>query len=439
MKKNLWQKTLLVMALTLLFTSCAQKQTPVAANEIITQKPTPEGRTPITVLVKYAFSINTFEKAVEEKFPEIDIIQVGNFTSNSGIREYEARMEHDDLTDIVMTWPVQAGQEYCEERLIDLSSMPLTGKYYTSGLDKISSGGKLYYLPGPSQIRGIVYNKTLFEENGWQVPDSFEGFISLCKKIEDKGIRSLQLGFGNPEVLDTAFVGYSYADCYSTPQDAKWLKDYNQGNGSLADHFMPAFKTFQRLIDEGIFKKEDLNITYADRERMLFRRECAMVEDSVLMARMGNDIAGCEDEFALMPFFNPSEDGDWAWLYPVCYIGLNKHLEEEQNKEKYALVMKIMEYISTPEGQLALSGDTGGMYSPLNGMPPPDVGEIEPLYSALEHGRCAVFPQFKNAQVTLRKGLAGMLKGEMTAQEVIQITDKENISPSADMSPLVIG
>lgn len=58
-------------------------------------------------------------------------------------------------------------------------------------------------------------------------------------------------------------------------------------------------------------------------------------------------------------------------MYPVCYIGMSQHLTEPQNKEKYELVLRLMDYIGTPEGQLALRGDTGGMYSALNGMPQP--------------------------------------------------------------------
>ncbi len=123
-------------------------------------------------------------------------------------------------------------------------------------LNDISRDGKLYYLPGPSQVRGIIYNKTLFEEKGWEVPKDFEGFISLCKTIEDSGMRSLQLGLGNGEVLDTAFIGYGLSDCLSKPQDAQWLADYNNGENSFGDHFGPALDTFQRLIDEGILKKE---------------------------------------------------------------------------------------------------------------------------------------------------------------------------------------
>lgn len=60
-----------------------------------------------------------------------------------------------------------------------------------------------------------------------------------------------------------------------------------------------------------------------------------------------------------MPFFSPGTPCDWDRLYMVCYIGLNKPLGEPQNKKKYDPVMQLMDYISTPEGQLALAADTG--------------------------------------------------------------------------------
>lgn len=427
---------LLLTSLLFLIPSCASK--PVS-QDVLTQKVTEPNRTPITVLVKYAFSINKFEKAVEEKFPEIDLIQVGNYTSNMGTAEYARRMEHDDLTDIVMTWPLEVGSEYWSDRLLDLSGMEFTSRYNVSMLNDIARDGKLYYLPGPSQVRGIVYNKTLFQEQGWQVPKDYEGFISLCQTIEKTGIRSIQLPFGNSEVLDTAFDGFGYASCFSTPQDSQWLADYNNGTGSFGDHFGPALDTFQEMIDAGVWKKEDLNITYAERETMLFTRQCAMVEDSVMMAKIGNSLTGTTDEFALMPFFNPGQDGDWARLYMVCYIGLNKHLAESANKEKYDLVMQLMDYISTPEGQENLAADTGAMFSSLMKVSPPDVPEIQELIPALEHGRSAIFPVLKNAQTALREGLAGMVSGEKTKDDVIRMVDGQNRNPPKAEQAKVLG
>lgn len=416
--------------------ACANK--PAATNDILTQKTTAPDKIPVTILVKYAFSINAFEKAVEERFPQLDIIQVGNYTSDMGIAEYEARLKNDDLTDIVMTWPLSVGEPYWSERLLDLSALPLSSKYRTAMLNDISRDGKLFYLPGPSQVRAIVYNKTLFKENGWEVPKDFDEFIALCKKIEATGIRSLQLGLGNSEVLDTAFVGYGYEGSFSKPENAQRISEYNSGKGSFGDNFTPALRTFQKLIDEGVLQKNDLNVYYQDRERSLFSRQCAMVEDSVLMARMGFEQSGCTDEFALMPFFSP-EGGDWARLYPVCFIGVNKHLAEAANKEKYDLIMQLLAYISTPEGQKALAGDTGAMFSSLKGTEPPDIPEIKDLLPALTHGRYAVFSTLKNAQSALRKGLEGMVAGTLTIADVIKTVDQENAAPPPPIKFASIG
>ena len=427
---NRIKKVGLVLAVAgmLLFTACSKdaRKTGAEETDILSQKQTEDGRTRISVLVKYAFTINNFEEMVEKKFPDIDIVQVGNYTSNMGIDEYARRLEHDDLTDIVMTWPLDVGEEYWNDRLLDLSGLEFTDRYKISELNRIARDGELYYLPGPAQVRGIIYNKTLFEEKGWQVPADYEGFIQLCKTIEESGIRSLQLGFKNPEVLDTAFIGYNYGSCFSKPEDLQWIDEFNKGAGSFGDHFGKALDVFQNMIDEGVWKESDLEVDYPKREYMLFNRECAMIEDSVLMAGMGYDMVGSTDEFALMPFFNPGNDGDWARIYMVCYIGANKHLAEDANKEKYDKVMKLLDYISTPEGQNALSSDTGGMFSSLNNVAPSDAPEIVDLIPALSEGRYAIFMELANAQVALRKGLEGMLRGEVTKEEVIESIDQQN-------------
>ena len=391
--------------------------------DVISQKKVEEGRTVVTILVKYAFSINSFEKAVEEKFPDIDIVQIGNYTPDMGIEEYSRRLEHDDLTDIVMTWPLDAGEEYWADRLLDLSGEDFTSRYKLSMLNNISRDGTLFYLPGPSQVRGILYNKTLFQENGWEVPGNYEEFTELCKTIEASGIRSIQLGFENSEVLNTAFTGFNFGSCFSKPEDRQWIANYNKGTGSFGDHFGPALDVFQQMTEEGIWKPSDLEVEYSKRETMLYARECAMVEDSALLARRGHEISIMGDEFALMPFFNPGSNDDWARLYMVCYVGVNKHLAEPENRDKYRQVMKIMDFISTPEGQEAMMADTGAMFSSLNDTDLPDVPEIESLIPVLRAGRYAVFGQLEYAQEALEEGLAGMLRGEKTKEDVIQMVD----------------
>ncbi|MEG7529824.1 MAG: ABC transporter substrate-binding protein, partial [Hungatella sp.] len=436
-KIRFWKIGVFMMPIMLL-SGCAA-QSALTSQDILSQKIPDPHRTPVTVLVKSAFSIKSFEAVAEQQFPDLDIIQIGNYTSNMGIAEYEARLAHDDLADVMMTWPLHVGDKYWEDRLLDLSALPCTSHYNSARLNNTALNGKLYYLPGPSQIRAIVYNKTLFRENGWTVPSDFNGFLDLCQEIEQSGIRSLQLGLGNEEVLDTAFVGYNLENHFSSPADLQWITDYNNGKGHFADHFSSALDTFQALIDHKILQPNDLALTYSDRESMIFNRECAMVEDSVLIARMGKDYNGCTDEFGLMPFFNPGSESDWARLYPVCYIGLNKHLAEPDNAEKYDLVLRLMDYISSPEGQLALASDTGAMFSSLNGMLPPDIPEINDLLPALQAGRYSVFPVLKNAQDALRQGLAGMVAGNLTGSQVAEMVDKQNAAPLIPKAVPILG
>lgn len=413
---------------------------PTSNEDVLTLKNTSEDRTQITVLVKYAFSIQNFEEIVEEQFPDIDIVQVGNYTANTTLaKEYETRLEHDDLTDIVMTWPYDVGEEYWSERLIDLSGMPFSSKYNASMLDTIATeNGSLYYLPGPAEIRGIIYNKTMFEENGWVVPTNYDEFIELCKEIEASGNRAFQLPLGNSEVLDTAFVGFNYGTAYSKPTDTKWLADYNNGTGNFIDHFSEALVTFQDLIDEGILKKEDLSLYYADTQSNLFNRKTVMTEDSVLLARKGSTM-GNKDEFALMPFFSRTPQNDWSRIYMTCYIGLNKHLQDDDQKDKYDKVMKLMDYISTPEGQKALASDNGAMYSSLRNMEAPEVDEIQDLRRSLSQGRYGIFPTLKQGENALREGLKDMILGTKTAQQLADKVDQENKLASVEETTTVIG
>ncbi|MEG2687399.1 MAG: multiple sugar-binding protein, partial [Christensenellaceae bacterium] len=65
MKRNLRIIVLLLAILLLFLTSCTPKNESVCSEDILTQTVIPQGKTPVTILVKYAFSINTFEEAAE--------------------------------------------------------------------------------------------------------------------------------------------------------------------------------------------------------------------------------------------------------------------------------------------------------------------------------------------------------------------------------------
>ncbi len=416
----------------IMIASGCEKEEAKVDNEVESLKPSDDKKTKITVLVKYAFSINNFEKIVEERFDDIDLVQVGNFSANTVLaNEYKARLEHDDLTDIVMTWPLDVGEKYWEDRLINLSGMDFTSNYKTSMLDSIASeDGSLYYIPGPAQVRGIVYNKTLFAQNNWEVPTNYDEFLQLCKTIEASGMRAYQLSLKNEEVLDTAFMSFTYGQAYSKPTDANWIENYDNGKGSFMDHFGSALTTFEELVDAGVYKEEDLSLTYADVQRNLYTRKTAMIEDGVQMTQMQGVYAeDNHDEFALMPFFNKDPQTSWARIYMTCYIGLNKHLLDEGNSEKYEKVLELLSFISTPEGQAALASDNEGMYSSLKNVGAPKGEAMVELVEAFDEGRYGIFTSLERSSEALHDGLAAMIRKQMSKEEVAALVDKANVAP----------
>lgn len=78
--------------------------------------------------------------------------------------------------------------------LDDLYSMTVPGEDVTV-LDKIKGSWKdygksvykqeehYYVFPGNENITGFVYNKTLFDEYNWEVPETVDDFDELCQKI----------------------------------------------------------------------------------------------------------------------------------------------------------------------------------------------------------------------------------------------------------------
>ena len=285
-------------------------------------------------------------------------------------------------------------------------------------LNSIARDGKLYCLPCSAQVRDIVYNTILFEEKGWKVPYDFNRFIALCRTIEARGIRSIHLSFSNSELLDTAF-GATATEAASAPRPMPngWPTTKGAGAASGSISAPPSYVS-----------------NHAVQPPVRHGRGFGAHGP-----KGGYALTGSTDQFALMPFFSPGTPCDWDRLYMVCYIGLNKHLGEPQNKKKYDPVMQLMDYISTPEGQLALAADTGAMYSSVKKVPAPDIPEIADMLPALSHGRYAIFPESKNAQDALREGLAGMLAGALTQDDVIRMVDHQNKNPLPPKACTVIG
>lgn len=52
-----------------------------------------------------------------------------------------------------------------------------------------------YALPYAANAAGVLYNKEMFQKYGWEIPETWEEFMTLCNEIQSCGIQPLYFGF----------------------------------------------------------------------------------------------------------------------------------------------------------------------------------------------------------------------------------------------------
>ena len=160
-------------------------------HDIVTMKAVDTDRMTITIRAEYNVNNEALRSALEAKFPDVNFISVFHCSPET---QYELRqsLNGGSAEDLVISPNMKSISDIAPETLLDLSGEAFTDNYNGSALEACQIGGKLYYLPGPSSLYGIVYDKTLFEKNGWKVPESRDQFLSLVKTIGASGLRAIQ-------------------------------------------------------------------------------------------------------------------------------------------------------------------------------------------------------------------------------------------------------
>jgi ABC-type glycerol-3-phosphate transport system substrate-binding protein len=341
-------------------------------NEIVTTTPVNQEKTLITVRVEFGVGQRgNMEEILEEKFPNVDIVLRHDGATNS-LNTITADLEAGVGCDLILSRNLTATADIASDYLLDLSSEEFVNNYYMNAVDSCTNAeGKLYYLPGPSDVYGIVYDKTLFDENGWEVPQSYTEFKELIETINEysderveageSAIVPLQVSMMYPDSFQILFNTFGYDDAYAGSENYMWLTEYQSGEGSMVGHMEAAVDDFKKLFDDGIMTTDIFDTTPSERSEMIYKEHsAAMIIECQNAVNYNRDINPDDDDrhdVAMMPFWtSDSEDGDYMYCIPSYYMGINKASAEE-SEEKKEILLDILEYLSTEEGQEMLIGD----------------------------------------------------------------------------------
>lgn len=106
----------------------------------------------------------------------------------------------DGMPDVVSIW----GQPSFLDEVLDAGVLAELNEadyadygFIPGSLEGFKKDGKLYGLPRNTDIMLLYYNQKMFEDNGWEVPATYDEFIELCGKIQDAGITPVAMDGGD--------------------------------------------------------------------------------------------------------------------------------------------------------------------------------------------------------------------------------------------------
>lgn len=128
--------------------------------------------------------------------------------------------------------------------------------------------GKIYQAPLNGAPAGFVYNKTLFEQNGWDIPATWDEFFALGDEAKAQGISLMTYPGIYPNYLQNVLLP-AMETAMGGPEEFSKITSYEEGS-ILNTAALDVLKIFERLADEGYILPGSvaLNHTQSQQEQM---------------------------------------------------------------------------------------------------------------------------------------------------------------------------
>lgn len=417
-----------------------------AENEILTVIPVDQEKEMVTIHYEYGqINVAQIESTIEEKFPDVDIVMVHD--GSADVIGLEQNLSHGTGQDIIFSRDVQQINDVVPDFFLDLSGEEFVNNYYLTALDAcILPDGGLYYLPGPSDIYGVIYNKTMFEENGWEVPHSYSEFVELIHKIENSELTAVEKFDGVEKEVPVRAVrpalyfadafqlvinSFAYDKVFGGKDNLEWLIDYQKGKSSMVGHMEPYAETLKKLVDDGILRLDDWDLRPRFRSSMMYEyHSTAMIFETQNAYERNQEYGGEEaDEIGMLPFWTGDEPGsDYLYAMPSYFMGINKEAAQVSSERKQ-LLLDIVGYLSTPEAQLKMFG-SGMQISSVKDVPVGGGNFTKEVKKTVEEGRVISNFYFadgdagRTVETKLNDTAWDMISGKITVEEWLKGADE---------------
>lgn len=220
-------------------------------------------------------AVSYFEKVEEEFNASHDDIELKISSPNDAMTVLKTRFIREDYPDII-----GIGGEFNYSNFIDagmlmdisgfdgLSDIKQTYLDIDENLKFVPVEG-VYGVPYMANAAGILYNKDMFNEHGWEIPETWSELLSLCEEIKKAGILPFYMGY-----KDTWSCLSPWNSAASTLADAEVCKEVNKGNTTFSKEYVEVAEQMKTLLKYG--PDDPVAYSYNDACTAFARGESAM-------------------------------------------------------------------------------------------------------------------------------------------------------------------
>lgn len=269
--------------------------------------------------------------------------------------------------DIIVTDPTSMHVSAAADYLVSLQSYAeeygWSDKFDDWVKNTLSYNGELYGLPKEMDAMLVYYNKTMFDENGWKIPNSWDELIDLCEKMTEQGVLPFSFGTANYKQANQWWISQAFAS--------------GMGQDDLHSLLQGEIKWDSEEVRDTVEK-----LVYLWQNNYIYQDSAAITMDEARtlfsMKKAGMYMSGSW-EISQLEAMNP--DFDWdvfqmpAWrdgidsVLPVAFGGSYSINAKCENPDAVA---KFLNFMYQPE-RAAHMAEFGTLY-PMNGI---DISDVE--------------------------------------------------------------
>lgn len=331
-----------------------------------------------------------FTQAVRNSAPDMPLdIEYYSGTNPTGY--INQRLASQNPPDIVYLSGMPSA-EFQQKYLMDLSGYDFLKNYNLSLVNQRDVDGAVYLLPANYSIICMLYNKTLFAEHGWQVPTTHSELVSLCAQIREE----------KPDLIPITHAG-SMAGTYwriigeiaqcgflGTQEGMLWQEKYIAGEASFAEGFGDTVKKLQELIDAGAFDEADKEAKNNEVTDNLLSRRAAMSFIIGGFPYLVKSLKDCPDEIGGLPYLGDTPKRQFLNV-SVNNVGISKRLSEPGNEKRLEAALKVLEYLSTEEGQRTMHAAVTDVSPLVGSVPSEEFPPYKDVWDVINSGSSAPY------------------------------------------------